>query len=308
MMEILIEISKGIFEQGLIYSIMALGVYISYHVLDFPDLSVDGTFPLGAAITAILILKGMNPWLTCLVSFFAGGLAGLVTGFLHVKLKIKDLLSGILTMTALWSINLAIAKTSLLSTYGAQTIFNSGPILLLPKGLAPWRTLVLSIFFALLMKVLLDWYLTTRSGMLLRAVGDNPQLVISLAKNPGNIKILGLIISNGFAALSGAILCQQQKFFDVNMGTGMIVMGLAAVIIGMTVFRNFTVIKYTSMVLLGSILYKAALSIALNLGFNPNYLRLIMAMLFTVALVSNQMLVKKERKIKPHEFTAANKY
>ncbi len=307
-MEIIVEIGKGILEQGLIYSIMALGVYISYHVLDFPDLSVDGTFPLGAAITAILILGGVNPWLACLLSFLAGGLAGLLTGLLHVKLKIKDLLSGILTMTALWSVNLAIANTSLLSTYGAETIFNSGPLLLLPAGLAPWRTLVLAFFFALFMKCLLDWYLTTRSGMLLRAVGDNPQLVIALAKSPGQVKILGLIIGNGFAALSGAILCQQQRFFDINMGTGMIVMGLASVIIGMTVFKNLNLIKYTTMVLLGAILYKAALSIAINLGFNPNYLKLIMAALFTVALVSNRVLDKKEGKAKTHGPVAAQKY
>lgn len=300
-MEIVIEIGKGILEQGLIYSIMALGVYISYHVLAFPDLSVDGTFPLGAAITAILILGGVNPWLACLLSFLAGGLAGLLTGLLHVKLKITDLLSGILTMTALWSVNLAIADTSLLSTYGAPTIFNSGPALLLPPGLAPWGTLILALLFALLMKGLLDWYLTTKSGMLLRAVGDNPQLVIALAKNPGQVKILGLMIGNGFAALSGAVLCQQQRFFDVNMGTGMIVMGLASVIIGMTVFRNLSIFKYTSMVLLGAILYKAALSIALNLGFNPNYLKLIMAVLFTIALVGNRVLKKREGEAKNRE-------
>ncbi len=307
-MDIVLEISKGILEQGLIYGIMALGVYISYQVLDFPDLSVDGTFPLGAAITAILTLRQVNPWLACLLSFFAGGLAGLVTGLLHVKLKIKDLLSGILTMTALWSVNLAIAKTSLLSTYGARTIFNSGPILLLPAGLTPWRTLILAFHLALFMKYVLDWYLTTRSGLLLRAVGDNPQLVISLAQNPGYVKILGLIISNGFAALSGSILCQQQRFFDVNMGAGIIVIGLASVIIGMTVFKNLPLGKYTSMVLLGSILYKAALAIALNLGFDPNYLKLIMAILFTLALVSNRVLEKKEGGPKGRESIAINKY
>jgi putative ABC transport system permease protein len=307
-MDIVIEISKGILEQGFIYGIMGLGVYISYHVLDFPDLSVDGTFPLGAAITAMLILGGVNPWLACLLAFFVGVLAGLVTGLLHVKLKIRDLLSGILTMTALWSVNLSIAKTSLLSTYGAKTIFDSGIIMLLPQSLAPWRTLILVLIFALLMKFLLDWYLTTKSGMLLLAVGDNPQLVTSLAKNPGYVKILGLAIGNGFAALSGAILCQQQKFFDVNMGTGMIVMGLASVIIGMTVFKKLTIIKYTTMVVLGAILYKAALSLALNLGFNPNYLKLIMAVLFTIALVSNNFRDKKEGRGKANGHVATGKY
>ncbi len=307
-MDVFVEISKGILEQGFIYAIMALGVYISYHVLDFPDLSVDGTFPLGAMISAMLILGGVNPWLACILAFAAGALAGSVTGILHVRLKIKDLLSGILTMTALWSVNLSIAKTSLLSTHGADTIFNSGIIMSLPERFAPWRALILVLFFALLMKILLDWYLTTKSGMLLRAVGDNPQLVTSLAKNAGYVKILGLTVGNGFAALSGAILCQQQKYFDVNMGTGMIIMGLASVIIGMTVFKKLTIIKYTTMVVLGSILYKAALSLALNLGFNPNYLKLIMAVLFTIALVSNNIMDKKEGRGKANGHVAAGKY
>ena len=304
-MDILIEIVKGIMEQGLIYSIMALGVYISYEVLDFPDLSVDGTFPLGAAITAMLILAGVNPWLACLIAFGAGAAAGLLTGLLHVKLKITDLLSGILTMTALWSVNLSIAKTSLLSTFGANTIFNSGLIMRLPESLTTWRTLILALILALLVKVLLDRYLTTKSGLLLRAVGDNPQLVTSLAKNSGYVKILGLAIGNGLAALSGSILCQQQKFFDVNMGAGMIVMGLAAVIIGMTVFSKLSFLKKTTMVILGSIGYKACLSIALNLGFNPNYLKLIMAIIFTGALVANNLSKQKEGGGKPHDAATA---
>jgi putative ABC transport system permease protein len=293
-MDIFIEITKGILEQGFIYAIMALGVYISYSILDFPDLSVDGTFPLGAAITAMLIIGGVNPWLACLLSFFVGAVAGVITGLLHVKFRITALLAGILTMTALWSVNLSIAKTSLLSTYGAKTIFNSGIIMLLPDIFAPWRVLILVTILAIFMKLLLDWYLTTQSGMLLRAVGDNQQLVISLAKNSGHVKILGLAIGNGFAALAGSILCQQQKFFDVNMGTGMIVMGLAAVIIGMTVFRKMTIIKATTMVVLGAIAYKACISIAINLGFNPNYMKLIMAVIFTIALVANNFTKQRE--------------
>jgi len=293
-MDIFIEITKGILEQGFIYAIMALGVYISYSILDFPDLSVDGTFPLGAAITAMLIIGGVNPWLACLLSFFVGAVAGVITGLLHVKFRITALLAGILTMTALWSVNLSIAKTSLLSTYGAKTIFNSGIIMLLPDIFAPWRVLILVTILAIFMKLLLDWYLTTQSGMLLRAVGDNQQLVISLAKNSGHVKILGLAIGNGFAALAGSILCQQQKFFDVNMGTGMIVMGLAAVIIGMTVFRKMTIIKATTMVVLGAIAYKACISIAINLGFNPNYMKLIMAVIFTIALVTNNFTKQRE--------------
>jgi len=304
----IIEIVKGILEQGFIYSIMALGVYISYHVLDFPDLSVDGTFPLGAAVSAVMILKGVNPWLACFLAFLTGSLAGLVTGFLHVKLKITELLSGILTMTALWSVNLGLAKTSLLSTYGTDTIFNSGLVLLIPESLAGWRVLILVFIIALLMKLLLDWYLTTQSGMLLRAAGDNAQLVTSLGKHAGYVKILGLAIGNGFAGLSGAILCQQQKYFDVNMGAGMIVMGLAAVIIGMTVFSKLPGLRTTTMVVLGAIAYKACLSLALNLGFNPNYLKLIMATIFTLALVVNNLTREKERKGKVFGHVTIERY
>ena len=307
-MDIFLEIFKGILEQGFIYSIMALGVYISYHILDFPDLSVDGTFPFGAAVTAMLLLKGVDPWLACLISAVCGAGAGLITGLLHVRLKITDLLSGILTMTALWSVNLAIAKTSLLSIFGTETIFNSGIITALPKQFSAWSVLIVVFVLAVLMKCLLDWYLSTKSGMLLRAVGDNAQLVTSLAKNAGSVKILGLAIGNGFAAFSGAVLCQQQKFFDVNMGAGMIVMGLASVIIGMTVFRKMSFIKTTTMVVLGAIAYKACLSIALNLGFNPNYLKLIMALIFTGALVANNFSKKKEGGSGNNGNAAAAKY
>lgn len=307
-MDVLLEIFKGILEQGFIYSIMALGVYISYHILEFPDLSVDGTFPFGAAVTAMLLLKGVNPWLACLAAAVCGAVAGLVTGLLHVRLKITDLLSGILTMTALWSVNLAIAKTSLLSTFGTDTIFNSGLITLLPEAFASWYVLILVFVLAMLMKLLLDWYLRTKSGMLLRAVGDNAQLVTSLAKNAGSVKILGLVIGNGFTAFAGAVLCQQQKFFDVNMGTGMMVMGLASVIIGMTLFRKISFLKTTTMVVLGAIFYKACLSAALNLGFNPNYLKLIMTVIFTVALVANNITKKREGGSGRHGYAAAAKY
>lgn len=307
-MDVFLEISKGILEQGLIYSIMAMGVYVSYQILAFPDLSVDGTFPFGAAIAAMLLLKGANPWLACLIAAIGGAGAGLVTGLLHVRLKITDLLSGILTMTALWSVNLAIAKTSLLSTFGTETIFNSGIVKLLPESMASWSVLIVVFLLAMLTKLLLDWYLRTKSGMLLRAVGDNAQLVTSLAKNAGTVKILGLVIGNAYTAFAGAVLCQQQKFFDVNMGTGMMVMGLASVIIGMTLFRKMTLMKTTTMVVMGSIFYKACLSLALNLGFNPNYLKLIMTVIFTLALVANNVSKKKEGGSAAHGNASAARY
>jgi len=289
MFDIFLNISQGVLEQGFIYGIMALGVYISYHILDFPDLSVDGTFPLGAAVTAILITSGVNPWLALIVSFIAGISAGLVTGILHVKLKITDLLSGILTMTALYSINLRIAGKSNLPLLNQKTIFNSGIASYFPKYLTVFTVVIITLVLALLVKFVLDWYLKTKSGFLLRAAGDNPNLVTSLAKDCGKVKIVGLAIANGFAALSGSIMCQQQRFFDVTMGTGIIVMGLASVIIGMTIFKRAKFIRTTTMVLAGSIIYKGCLAAAIAAGLHPNDMKLITSALFVVALVSNKL-------------------
>ena len=190
------DILISVLEQGMIFGIMALGVYISYKILDFPDLSVDGTFPLGAAVTAALITAGVNPWLCLLVAFLAGCAAGTVTGLLNVKLKIKDLLSGILMMTALYSINYRIAGAPNKFLMGEPTIFS------LPEGLPQWivsyRYLILIAVIALFAKFALDWYLNTKSGFLLKSAGDNEGLVVTLAQNPGRIKIIGLQLQTGW--------------------------------------------------------------------------------------------------------------
>lgn len=281
-MDIFLSISEGILEQGLIYGIMALGIYITYSILDFPDLSVDGTFPLGSAVTAMLITAGVNPWLAILAAFAAGSLAGLLTGVFHVVFGIKDLLAGIITMTGLYSVNLMIAGgRAVLPIANETTIFTDAPNMLL-----------LIFLCALVIKVLLDLYLKTKSGLLLRAVGDNDTMVTMMGKNPGAVKILGLMLCNGLAATAGSILCQQQRSFDVTSGTGMLVMGLASVIIGSSIFGKLPLIKGTTVVFLGSILYKACLSIALNLNFNPNNLKLLMAVIFLVALVGKDMAGK----------------
>ena len=217
----------GIFEEGLVYAIMALGVYITYKILDFPDLSVDGTFPLGAALTAIGIADGLpfigtvDPALALLLSFGAGALAGCVTGLIHVKLKVRDLLSGIIVMTALYSINLRIAGRSNLPIFSKDTIF-SNPFLTgtVPEALSPYVVTIILFVIVLTCKLLLDAYLKTRSGYLLRAVGDNDVLVTSLAKDKGMVKIVGLAIANGFAALAGSVYCQQKGFFDISIGPG----------------------------------------------------------------------------------------
>ncbi len=289
----MIALLIGILEQGLIYGIMALGLYITYSILHFPDLSVDGTFPLGAAVTAILITRGVSPWLALIAAFFCGVLGGLITGLLHVRLKITDLLSGILVMTALYSVNLRIADgKSNLPIFNQPTIFNSGLAALLPPALAPYTVLLIVFLLALLMKVLLDWYMKTQSGTLLRAAGDNVQVVTAVARDAGTVKILGLALANGFVALSGSILCQQQRFFDVTMGTGTMVIGLASVIIGTSLFRKLRFPGATSRVLIGSILYKCCIAGAIALGFAASDMKLIQAVLFVIALVLNYQFKK----------------
>ena len=246
----------GIFEEGLIYAIMALGVYITYKILDFPDLSVDGTFPLGAALTASLIVKGISPVLALPLSFLAGVLAGCVTGFIHVKCRVRDLFSGIIVMTALYSINLRIAGMKANLPFLSQdTIFdNHWTRTAFPSFIKPYIMVILLAVIVCICKLLLDWYLSTKSGYLLRAVGDNDVLVTSLAKDKGRVKVIGLAIANGFAALAGGVLAQKQAFFDISIGTGTMVFGLASVILGAQLFKRLGVLKTTTAVIAGAIL------------------------------------------------------
>ena len=282
-----------IIEQGLIYGILALGVYITYKILDFPDLTTDGSFPLGAAVTAALIAKGVNPYVTLPAAFAAGALAGACTGLIHVKGKVRDLLSGIIMMTALWSINLYIAGTSNVPLFSQETIFKNDRIEgLIPKALSPYTTLILIFLLTIVCKVILDLYLKTKSGFLLRAVGDNAVLVTSLAKDQGNVKILGLAIANGLVSLAGCVFAQEERVFEISSGTGAIVIGLASVIIGTSLFRKVTLLKATSAVLIGSVIYKACVAIALR-SFEPQAMKLITAVLFLIIL-----LISMERKKK----------
>lgn len=290
----MLDILISVLEQGMIFGIMALGVYISYKILDFPDLSVDGTFPLGAAVTAALITAGVNPWLCLLVAFLAGCAAGTVTGLLNVKLKIKDLLSGILMMTALYSINYRIAGAPNKFLMGEPTIFS------LPEGLPQWivsyRYLILIAVIALFAKFALDWYLNTKSGFLLKSAGDNEGLVVTLAQNPGRIKIIGLAIANGLVALAGALNCQRVMQFDIQSGTGTMVMGLAAVIIGTAVFQKVRFLRVTTGVILGMIIYKACITLAIGSGLQSSDTNLVVTVLFVAALVLNDVVSKKKGK------------
>lgn len=274
-----------IIEQGLIYGILSLGLYITYKILDFPDLTVDGSFPLGAAVTAALITRGMNPYLTLVVAFLAGVLAGICTGLIHVKCKVRDLLSGIIMMTGLWTVNLYIAGTSNVPLFSQKSIFHNDMIeKIMPEALKPYTTLIVILILALVCKILLDLYMETKSGYLLRAVGDNEALVTSLAKAEGNVKILGLAISNGLVALAGCIFAQEERVFEISMGTGAMVIGLASVIIGTSIFKKASFVKTTTAVLIGSIIYKACVAIALK-SFEPQAMKLITAVLFLVILV-----------------------
>lgn len=291
--------------QGFIYALLSYGVYITYSVLDFPDLTVDSSFPLGAAVTAVLLLRGVDPWLTLVCAAAAGALAGLCTGLIHVKLGVRDLLAGIITMTALSSINLLIAGSNLTIERAVDTIFASAPVMAVLGGLTlTGRKLVVALVLALVVKLVLDLYFRTKSGLLLRAVGDNATLVTTLAKNKGNMKILGVVISNALVALCGGVLCQEQRSYSAVMGIGQVVFGLATVIIGVSLIRFFAgsrvshtmgqipVLRFlaspkgTTAVLLGSILYKFCIQIAISVGLPANMLKFITAALFLLVLVA----------------------
>lgn len=285
----------GVLEQGLIYGVLALGLLITYRILDFPDLTVDSSFPLGAAVSAVLTVNGMAPWLTLLISILAGALAGLVTGLIHVKCKVRDLLSGIITMTGLYSINLRIAGKANLPLFSGDTLFKNGFLSALPEWLRPYSTLIICLIIVVIAKLILDWFLKTKAGFLLRAAGDNASVVTTLSRDQGTVKIMGLMIANALVALSGAVMCQQQRFFDISMGTGTMVIGLASVIIGTNIFKNLTIMKSTTMVIIGSILYKACVSIAISMGMEASDMKLITAVLFLLILVASHTRRKKVR-------------
>lgn len=274
-----------ILEQGLIYGILGLGVYITYKILDFPDLTVDGSFPLGAAITAALITRGMNPYLTLPLAFLAGAAAGVCTGLIHVKCKVRDLLSGIIMMTALWTINLYIGGTSNVPLFSQETIFKNEFIEgVVPESVAGYTTIIVIFVLTLICKVLLDLYMKTKSGYLLKAAGDNAVVVTALAKDQGNVKILGLAIANGLVSLAGSVFAQEERVFEISMGTGAIVIGLASVIIGTSLLKKLTFVGATTAVLAGSVIYKACVAFALK-GFEPQAMKLITAVLFLVILI-----------------------
>lgn len=273
-------------EEGLLFSIVSMGVYITYKILDFPDLSVDGTYPLGAAITAVLLVNGVNPWLAIIISSAGGAIAGWITAFLHVKLKISNLMSGILVMIALYSVNLRVMGKSNMPLFSTNTIFKN----------ADFQPIFIIIIIVVICKIIIDTFLKTKRGFLLMAVCDNEQVVSSLGINKNSVKVLGLMLSNGLVGMAGAIQAQKYGYADVNMGQGIVVMGLATVVIGLTIFSKISFMKCTTISILGAIIYKVAIAIALKINFNPNDLKLITAIIVIIALASNNGIFKFKNK------------
>ncbi|MFC1947935.1 ABC transporter permease [Chloroflexota bacterium] len=269
--------------EGLAFGLIALGVYITFRVLSFPDLSVDGSFPLGGAIAATMIVNDFNPWLATFTAFFAGCLAGFVTGLLNTKLRINALLSGILVMVSLYSINHLIMGRSNIPLLREITVFDN-----VAEFFGTNTSLTLSIIFMAVLGIIiligLNWFLRTEIGLALRATGDNDQMIRGLGCNTDFTTMLGVSISNGFVALAGALIAQNQGFTDVGMGIGMIVMGLASVIIGEGLFRPKGVTFVLLAVFGGTFIYRLFLSIALRLGLPPTNLKLITAVLVIVSL------------------------
>ncbi|OAT85805.1 ABC transporter permease [Desulfotomaculum copahuensis] len=275
-----LSIWLGALEQGLLWGAMVLGVYITFRVLNYADLTIDGSFTLGAAVATRLIFAGGNPWLATFLAVCAGAVAGLITGLLHTKLKIAPLLSGILVMIALYSINLRIMGQANLSLLRSDTIFtwmrhihagNAGPSLL---GLAA----------VLLVSAGLYLFLQTELGMALRATGDNEQMIRSLGVNTDGTKLIGLAMGNALVAFSGGMVAQYQGFADIGMGIGMIIAGLASVIIGEALVGTLTLIRCLLAAVTGSIIYRAVIALVLQLGMPSTDLKLLTALIVIIAL------------------------
>lgn len=263
----------GTLEQSFIFAVMVLGVYISYKILDFPDMTVDGSFPLGAAVAAASIVKGLNPVLALILAMAAGAAAGFITGMIHVKLRVTNLLAGIIVMTGLYSINLRIMGKSNIPLFSVKHLFNGSV-----------SAIIVVAVILLIVKLGIDFLLKTKFGFALKALGDNESLIISLGLNEKTLKIYGLMLANSLVALSGAILAQYQGFADVGMGTGTIITGLASIIIGDALFGKKKVIKISMMVIFGTIIYRTIIALSLKVGMNASDLKLITSALVVIII------------------------
>ena len=278
----------GAIEQGLVYGIMVIGVYLTFRILDFPDLTVDGSLPLGAAISATAITNGIDPYLSLLFALLGGCAAGIVTAVLNTKFKILHLLASILTMIALYSINIRIMGGPNIALLGSANVFD--PVIAMGVP-AQYAGICVFAVFAAAVTCGIVWFLKTELGMAILATGDNPQMITSLGVNTHNIIILGVGLSNGLVAVSGALIAQNQGAADVGMGIGTIIAGLASVIIGETLFGKGTIVRAFTAAVLGSVAYRLAIALALGLelggfSFNPSDLNMITAILVIIALIS----------------------
>jgi len=289
---------EGIFVEGLIYGIMVLGVFITFRILDFPDLTVDGSFPLGAAVMAIMITNGHNLILAVVVAFAAGVAAGMVTATIHNKLRVPNLLAGILTMTMLWSINIRVLgnKPNLPLGRGVETILSvfTRWFDFVPRE---WSLLIFFFLLAMAIKVLLDLFFRTDLGLTLGAMGNNQQMVVTQGVNPETLKLIGVGLSNGLVAISGAFAAQYQGFADVNLGQGIIIAGLASVMIGEFILRSNRIGLLTLRAILGSIAFRGLMYLGRYYGYyinlTPNDLKLITGILIVISLVITQLRKQK---------------
>lgn len=301
---------QGAVSQGVLWGIMTLGVYVTYKVLDFADLTVDGSFALGGAVSAVFFVNGMNPFLSLLMAFIAGGLAGLVTGLLNTKLKIPGILAGILTMIALYSINIRIMGKSNLPFGKMPTMVTCLDFL----GFSKVTTaLILGVAFSAVIIALMYWFFGTEIGCAIRATGNNEKMVRAQGVNTDTMKIIGLVISNALVALSGAMVSQSQGYADVGMGTGTIVIGLASVIIGEVVMGKHLGFWYLlASVVVGSVIYRIIIAVVLQLGLETSDLKLLTAIIVAVALSvpvmkkNYQRFAKKRVKIRNSSESAGN--
>jgi putative ABC transport system permease protein len=291
---------EGVLVEGLIYSSLVLGVFITFRILDFPDLTVDGSFPLGAAVMAILATNGVNLIIAVVVAFAAGVTAGLITATIHNKLHVPNLLAGILTMTMLYSINIRVmGNRPNISLVRQETLLSQFTSWLEPLP-TEWALLIFFIVFSLVLKSLLDLFFKTDLGLTLGAMGNNQQMVVTQGVNPETLKLIGVGLSNGLAALSGAFVAQYQGFADVNLGQGIIIAGLASVMIGEFILRSNRIGLLTFRVILGSIAFRGIMYLGRYYGYyinlTPNDLRLLTGILIIASLVITQLRKQKRAK------------
>ena len=268
--------------QGLLWGILALGLFLTFRILNFPDMTVEGTFPFGAAICISALVHGVNPIIATILSFLGGMLTGLITGLLYTKGKIPVLLAGILTMTGIYSVNLRILGKANVGLLNKATLLNEKFLQRLPDN---FPTIVVGLLFAIFIILLLALFLNTDLGQAFIATGDNEKMAQSLGINTDNMKILGLMLSNGLIGLAGGLLGQNGGYADVNMGIGTMVIGLAAIIIGEVVYDNLSLTARLIAVVIGSIIYRLILLLVLQLGFSTNDFKLISAIILPICMM-----------------------